>query len=83
MKAVSVFWILTPDGACCLQIFPPSSRLPFHLPLVSFAVQKFSSLIRSHFFSFAFISIILRGGSRGGGGISVIQVKKCYAFVFF
>ena len=35
----------------------------FTLLIVSFAVQKLLSLIRSHLFTFVFISIILGGGS--------------------
>ena len=35
----------------------------FTLFTVSFAVQKFLSLIRSHLFTFVFISIALGGGS--------------------
>ena len=35
----------------------------FHLIIVSFAVQKLLSLIRSHLFTFVFISITLGGGS--------------------
>ena len=35
----------------------------FILPIVSFAVKKLLSLIRSHLFPFVFISISLGGGS--------------------
>ena len=35
----------------------------FTLLIVQFVVQKLLSLIRSHFFTFVFISIILGGGS--------------------
>ena len=44
-------------------IFPHSEGCLFTLLIVSFAVQKVLSLIRSHLFTFAFISIILGGGS--------------------
>jgi len=44
-------WLLFSEG--CL----------FTLLIVSFAVQKLLSLIRSHLFTFAFISITLGGGS--------------------
>ena len=44
-------------------IFSNSEGCLFTLLLVSFAVQKLLSLIRSHLFTFVFISIILRGGS--------------------
>ena len=36
----------------------------FTLVIVSFAVQKFFILIRSHLFTFVFISITLGGGSQ-------------------
>ena len=38
--------------------------LLFHLLIVSFAVQKFLTLIRFHLFSFAFISFALRDRSK-------------------
>ena len=44
-------------------IFSHSKGCLFTLFIVSFAVQKLLSLIRSHLFIFVFISIILRGGS--------------------
>ena len=44
-------------------IFSHSEGCLFTLLLVSFAVQKLLSLIRSHLFIFAFISITLGGGS--------------------
>ena len=44
-------------------IFSHSEGCPFTLPIVSFAVQKLLSLIRSHLFTFVFISITLGGGS--------------------
>ena len=40
-----------------------SEGCQFTLLIVSFVVQKLLSLIRSHIFIFAFISITLRGGS--------------------
>ena len=43
--------IFSPPVACLLVLF-----------MVSFAIQKFSSLVRSHLF--IFISIILRDGSK-------------------
>ena len=42
-------------------IFSHSEGCRFTLFIVSFAVQKILSLIRSHLFIFAFISIILGG----------------------
>ena len=44
-------------------IFSHSEVCLFTLLIVSFAVQKLLSLIRSHLLTFVFISIILGGGS--------------------
>ena len=44
-------------------IFSHSEGCFFTLLIVSFAVQKLLSVIRSHLFTFVFISITLRGGS--------------------
>ena len=44
-------------------IFSHSEGCLFALLIVSFAVQKLLSLIRSHLFTFAFISVTLKGGS--------------------
>ena len=44
-------------------IFSHSENCLFTLLIISFAVQKFLSLIRSHLFTFVFISVILGGGS--------------------
>ena len=44
-------------------IFSHSEGCHFMLLIVSFAVQKLWSLIRSQLFTFAFISITLGGGS--------------------
>ena len=44
-------------------IFSQSEGRLFTLHIVSFAVQKLLSFIRSHLFIFAFISNILEGGS--------------------
>ena len=43
-------------------IFSQSEGCLFTLLIVSFAVQKLLSLIRSHLFPFAFISVTLGGG---------------------
>ena len=45
-------------------IFSHSEGCLFTLLIVSFAVQKLLSLIRSHLFTFAFISITPGGGSQ-------------------
>ena len=44
-------------------IFSHSEGCLFTLLIVSFAVQKLSSLIRSHLFTFVFISVTVGGGS--------------------
>ena len=44
-------------------IFSHSEGYLFTLLIVSFAVQKLLNLIRSHLFTFVFISITLGGGS--------------------
>ena len=44
-------------------IFSHSKFYPFTLLIVSFTVQNLLSLIRSHLFTFVFISITLGGGS--------------------
>ena len=44
-------------------IFYLSEGCPFTSLIVSFAVQKLLSLIRSHLFTFVFISVTLGGGS--------------------
>ena len=44
-------------------IFSHSEGCLFSLLIVSFAVQKLFSLIRSHLFTYVFISITLGGGS--------------------
>ena len=51
----------------------------FSLLIVSFAVQKLLSLIRSHLFTFAFISITLGGGSQR----ILLYVIECFAYAFF
>jgi len=49
------------------------------LSIVSFAVQEFLSLIRSHLFIFVFISITLGGGSKR---ILLSFMSECTAYVF-
>ena len=57
---VCIFWIWTPCQSHCLQnIFSQSTGCLFILFIISFTVQKLLSLIRSHLFIFAFISIAL------------------------
>ena len=63
---MSCFYILeiNPLSAISLAIiFSHSEGCLFTLIVVSFAVEKPLSLIRSHLFTFVFISVTLRGGS--------------------
>ena len=46
------------------NVFSYSETCLFVLFVVSFAVQKVLSFIRSHLFIFVFISIIVRGGPK-------------------
>ena len=48
----------------CANIFSHSVGCLFVLFMVSLAVQKLLSLIRSHLFIFVFISVTLGGGSK-------------------
>ena len=61
------------------NIFSHSEGCLFILFMVSFAVQKLLSFIRSHLFIFLFISISLGGGSKD---LAVIYVIECSAYVF-
>ena len=58
-----IFEIHSLSVALFAIIFSHSKGCLFTLLIVSFVVQKFLSLIRSHLFIFAFISNILGGGS--------------------
>ena len=63
---MSYLYILEIDSLSVVSfviIFSHSEGCLFTLLIVSFIVQKVLSLIRSHLFIFAFISIILVGGS--------------------
>ena len=61
-------------------IFSHSGNCLFVLFMVSFAVQKLLSLIRSYLFIFVFIFITLEGVYQGD--LAVIYVKECSAFFF-
>ena len=61
-------------------IFSHSEGCLFTLLIVSFIVQKLLSLIRSHLFIFAFISVILGGGSLEDP--AMIYIRECFAYVF-
>ena len=58
-----IFEINSLSVASFAIIFSHSEGYLFTLLIVSFVVQKLLSLIRPHLFIFAFISIILGGGS--------------------
>ena len=60
-------------------IFSHPEGCLFTLLLVSFAVQKLLSLIRSHLFAFVFISITL-GGGHGGSCFDLCHQVFCLRF---
>ena len=68
--SVVLFAIIFSHSECCL----------FTLLIVSFVVQKLLSLIRSHLFIFAFISITL--GRWIIKDLAVIYVRECSAYIF-
>ena len=53
------------SAASCANGFTHSEGCLFVLFMVSFAVKKLLSLIRSHLFIFVFMFITLGGGSKG------------------
>ena len=63
MSCLYIFEINSLSVASFTIIFSHSEGCLFNLLIVSFAVQKLLSLIRSHLFIFAFISNILGGRS--------------------
>ena len=63
MRCLYIFEINSLSVASFAIIFYHSEGFLFTLLIVSVVVQKPLSLIRSHLFSFAFISITLGGGS--------------------
>ena len=58
------FWRLIPISHIICKYFLPFCELSFHLFMVSFAVQKLLSLIKSHLFILVFISITLGNESK-------------------
>ena len=63
MSCLSILEIKSLSVVSFAIIFSLSEACLFTLPIVYFAVQKLLSLIRSHLFTFVFISITLGGGS--------------------
>src|SRR5574337_31063 len=66
LSCVSCLYILEINPLSVVSfaiIFSNSEGCLFTLLTISFAMQKFLSLIRSHLFTFVFISITLGGGS--------------------
>ena len=63
MSCLCIFEINSLLVASFAIIFSYSEGCLFTLLIVSFVVQKVLSLVRSHLFIFAFISITLGGGS--------------------
>ena len=63
MSCLYIFEINSLSVPSFAIIFSHSEGYLFTLLIVSFIVQKLLSLIRSHLFTFAFISITLGGGS--------------------
>ena len=66
LSCMSCFYILEINPLSVVSfaiIFSQSNGCLFSLLIVFFAVQKPLSLIRSHLFTFVFISITLGGGS--------------------
>ena len=64
MSCLYILEIKPLSVASFANIFSHSEAFLFVLLMVSFAVQKLLSLIRSHLFIFVFISVTLGGGSK-------------------
>ena len=65
------------------NIFSHSEGCLFVFFIVSFAVQKLLTFIRSHLFIFGFISITLGGGSKKILLLkSDLYVKECSSYIF-
>ena len=75
---VCVFWKLIPFSHTVCKYLLPFCKLSFILFMVSFAVPKLISLIRSHLFAFGFISIAL--GDWPKKTLVLIYVRECFAY---
>ena len=64
MSSLQILEINSLSVASLAVIFSHSEGCLFTLLIVSFVVQKLLSLIRSHLFTFVFISCIMGGGSQ-------------------
>ena len=86
LSCMSCFFILEISPLSVVSfdiIFSHSEGCLFTLLIVSFAVQKLLSLIRSHLFTFVFISITLGVFPLLIEDLALIYVIECSAYVFF
>ena len=81
MSWLYILEINTLSVALFANIFSHSEGCLFVLFMLSFAVQKLLSFIRSHLFIFAFIFITL-GGGKIKKDLVAIYVKESSAYVF-
>jgi len=80
MNCLYIFEINSLSVASFAIIFSHSEGCLFILLIVSFIVKKLLSLIRSHLFIFAFISITLGGGGHRGSCCDICQRVFCLCF---
>ena len=79
MSCLYVLEINPLSVASFANIFSHSEGCLFFLFMLSFAVQKLLSFIRSYLFIFVFIFITLGGGQKD---LAVVYVKECFSYVF-
>ena len=80
MSCLYILKINPSSVASFANIFFHTEGCLFVLFVISFAVQKLLSFIRSNLFIFVFISLSLGGGSKKD--LAVIYVIECSAYVF-